>query len=280
MAVVECRTLYMKDRTHYLVSISKGVASTLVACLISGAVPLRAAGAGAKPAVDPRADEMLKRMSDYLAQAQFFSINAEIWQDIKLSSGQWIQAGRTLQLRIRRPDRWHAEVHSPYRNRELFYDGKTITLFNRAEKLYGVVPAPTTLDEALDVASDRFGIVMPLEDFLRSDPRKDLLQQVTSGTDIGAVDVMGVPCEHLAFSQTNIDWQLWIDKGPMPVPRKFVITYKDDPDSPEFNAIFVKWDFTTKLPDFVFQFEPPADAFRIKVKELEAINQPHPKEVK
>lgn len=146
--------------------------------------------------------------------------------------------------------------------------------------MYGAVPAPASLDEALDVASDRFGIVMPLEDFLRSDPRKDLLPQVTSGTDIGTVDVLGVPCEHLAFSQTNIDWQLWIDKGPMPVPRKFVITYKDEPESPEFDAIFLKWDFTTKLPDFVFQFEPPADAFRIKVKELKAINQSHPSEAK
>ena len=125
----------------------------------------------------------------------------------------------------------------------------------------------------MDVASERFGIAMPLEDFVRSDPYKDLLQKATSGADIGPVNVMGVPCEHLAFTQTNIDWQVWIENGARPVPRKFVITYKDEPDSPQYTAIFSNWDFTTKLPDFLFKFEPPAGASKIRVKEMKAENQ-------
>jgi hypothetical protein len=212
-------------------------------------------------------------MGDYLGQAQFFSVSAEVWQDIQLSSGQRVQAGRTIELQVRRPDRLRAEVHSTRRNRELVYDGKAITLFNRAQNFYGTVRASGSLDEAMDVASERFGIAMPLEDFIRSDPHKDLLQKVTSGTDIGPVTVMGVACEHLAFTQDKIDWQVWIESGARPVPRKFVITYKDEPDSPQYTAIFSNWDFATKLPDFVFQFEPPAGAAKIKVKEIKAENQ-------
>ena len=86
---------------------------------------------------------------------------------------------------------------------------------------------------------------------------------------------MGVPCEHLAFSQNNIDWQVWIENGARPVPRKFVITYKDEPDSPEFTAIFSNWDFTTQLPDFVFKFDPPPGSAKIGVKELREENQSH-----
>jgi hypothetical protein len=234
---------------------------------------LSACAADDKPAMDPRADELLKRMGDYLGQAQFFSVSAEVWQDIQLSSGQRIQAGRTIELQVRRPNRLRAEVHSTRRNRELVYDGKAITLCNRAQNLYGTVRASGSLDEAMDLASERFGIAMPLEDFIRSDPHKDLLQKATSGADIGPVTVLGVPCEHLAFTQDNIDWQVWIESGARPVPRKFVITYKDEPDSPQYTAIFSNWDFTTKLPDFVFQFEPPAGAAKIKVKEIKAENQ-------
>src|SRR5579872_1690564 len=226
-----------------------------------------------KPAVDPRADEWLKRMGDCLAQARFFSVNAEVWQDVQLSSGQRLQAGRTIGLQVRRPDRLRAEVHSTRRNRELVYDGHAITLLNRVQNLYGTARASGSLDEAMDIASERFGIAMPLEDFIRSDPHKDLLQKVTSGSDIGSVTVMGVPCEHLAFTQDNIDWQVWVENGPRPVPRKFVITYKDEPDSPQFTAIFSNWDFTTPLPDFVFKFEPPPGASKIKVKEMKAENQ-------
>ena len=63
--------------------------------------------------------------------------------------------------------------------------------------------------------------------------------------------------------------------GARPVPRKFVITYKDEPDSPEFTAIFSNWDFTTQLPDFVFQFEPPPGAAKIDVKEIREESQSH-----
>ena len=91
---------------------------------------------------------------------------------------------------------------------------------------------------------------------------------------------MGVPCEHLVFSQDNIDWQVWIQQGARPVPRKFLITYKDEPGSPQFTAIFSDWDFTTKLPDFVFKFDPPPGAAKIKVSELRAENQSHQTEAK
>src|ERR1051326_5279609 len=126
---------------------------------------------------------------------------------------------------FRPPPPRRAEAKPPRRNRELVYDGSTITLLNKAQNFFGTIRAPGSIDEAMDVASDKFGIAMPLEDFVTSDPYKDLLQKVRSGTDIGSVTVMGVPCEHLAFSQDNVDWQVWIEKGPRPVPRKFVITY-------------------------------------------------------
>jgi hypothetical protein len=263
----------MKDQHLFPDPARARLGLALAACALSGLMALSASAAEDKPAVDAQADELLKRMGEYLGQAQFFSVSAEVWQDLQLASGQRVQAGRTIELRVRRPDRLRAEVHSTRRNRELIYDGSAITLFNRAQNFYGTVRASGPLDEAMDLASERFGIPMPLEDFIRSDPRKDLLQKATSGADIGPVTVLGVPCEHLAFTQDNIDWQLWIENGPRPVPRKFVITYKDEADSPQYTAIFSNWDFTTKLPDFVFKFEPPPGASKIRVREIRAENQ-------
>jgi hypothetical protein len=242
------------------------------------ALPLLAADE--KPNIDPRADEVLKRMSDYLGRAKFFSVNAEIWQDTQLSAGERVQAGRNVALQVRRPNRFHSELRSTRHHRELIYDGSALTLVNHAQNFYGTVPATGSLDDAMDAFCGKFGVVMPFEDFIRSDPHKDLLRKVTSGSDIGPVTVMGVPCEHLAFTQDNIDWQVWIEAGPRPVPRKFVITYKDEPDSPQYTAIFSNWDFNTKLPDFVFKFEPPPGASKIPVKEIRAENKTERTEVK
>jgi hypothetical protein len=251
------------------------VALSGLVALSAPAADVTPATADAKPVIDPQADELLRRMGDYLAQAQFFSVNAEIWQDVQLASGQRVQAGRTVDLQVRRPNRLHAEVRSTRRNRGLFYDGKSITLVNRVQNFYGSIPAPGTLDEALDVACDRFGITMPLEDLIVSDPYQSAIHKIVSGTDIGPVTVLGVPCEHLAFSLGMVDWQIWLEAGAKPVPRKIVITYKDEDGTPQYTAIFSNWDFETKLPDFLFNFEPSSGAVKIDVAEIKAQNQAH-----
>jgi hypothetical protein len=212
-------------------------------------------------------------MSDCLGGAKRFSVKAEIWQDVELRSGQRVQAGRTVEVQLRRPDRLHTEVRSTRRNRAMYYDGKSLTLVNRAQNFYGSAPVPDSLDKALDAATERFGLALPLEDFLVSNPYKSAMEQVTSGTDLGPVTVLGVPCEHLAFSRGTIDWQIWIQDGPRSVPRKFVITYKDEDGSPQYTAIFSDWDFQTPLPDFVFKYDPPVGASKIDVAEVKAKNE-------
>jgi len=266
----------MKTTNRMIPFMTRGLRPTLVAGALAALVALAAAAADdAKPAIAPQADALLRRMSDYLAQAPFFSVTAEVWQDIRLESGQQVQAGRTIELQLRRPNRFHAEVRSTHRNRGLYYDGKSITLFNRAQSFYGSIDAPAMLDEALDVASARFGITMPLEDLIVSDPYTNAMRKVTSGIDLGPVTVLGTPCEHLAFSLGTVDWQVWIEQGAVPVPRKIVITYKDEEGSPEYTAILSQWDFQTRLPDFLFAFEPPPGAAKIDVADIKSRNQAH-----
>ncbi len=268
--LIRIRSLAATWRRVFVVAILLGLVGVSVR-----AADVKPAAPEPKPAIDPHADAMLKRMGDYLAQAAFFSVNAEIWQDVQLASGQSAQTGRNVELQVRRPNRFHAEVHSTRRNRGLFYDGKSITLVNRIQNFYGSIPAPGALDEALDTACERFGLTMPLEDLVVSDPYQNAIHKVVSGTDIGPVTVLGVPCEHLAFSQGMVDWQIWIETGAKPVPRKIVITYKDEEGAPEYTAIFSNWDFETKLPDFLFDFEPPSGAAKISVAEIKAQNQAH-----
>src|SRR5213593_3055146 len=119
------------------------------AAAVVGLMALSVSAADQKTTLDPRADELLKRMGDYLGHSQFLSVSAEVWQDIQLSSGQRVQAGRTIELQVRRPNRLRAEVHSTRRNRELVYDGSAITLLNRTQNLCGTVHTSGSLDEAM-----------------------------------------------------------------------------------------------------------------------------------
>jgi hypothetical protein len=72
-----------------------------------------------------------------------------------------------------------------------------------------------------------------------------------------------VKCHHLAFRQKTIDWQIWIQDGDKPLPRKMVITYKRDAGGPQFTARLSRWNVKPKLSKDTFEFEPPADAKKV-----------------
>jgi hypothetical protein len=66
-----------------------------------------------------------------------------------------------------------------------------------------------------------------------------------------------VPCNHLAFVDKNVDWQIWIEDGQRKVPRKIVLTYKKIPGSPQFIAILKDWIFDQPFSHFLFKPDIP-----------------------
>jgi hypothetical protein len=72
-----------------------------------------------------------------------------------------------------------------------------------------------------------------------------------------------VPTDHLAVRTPDVDLQLWIAKGPQPLPRRVVITYRNDPGQPQFRADLYDWQIAPKFDADAFAFTPPADAERI-----------------
>jgi hypothetical protein len=75
--------------------------------------------------------------------------------------------------------------------------------------------------------------------------------------DLGETDVNGRTCRSLAFVETDIDWQIWIENGPQLTPCKLVITYKTEHAQPQFTAVFTDWDFVPRIADAVFVAELP-----------------------
>ena len=220
-------------------------------------------GAAPTVVVDPRADRLLRAMGAYLKAAKEFRFHAEITFDDVQATGQKIQFGAANDISVRRPDRIYANYEGDTARKRFWYDGQTVTLYDGDHNVYATEKVPPSIDAALDYVSEQLGFNPPLSDFLYSDPGAVLRQDAISGSDLGETDVDGVSCQHLAFVEKDIDWQLWIETGKASVPRKFVITYKTYPGAPQFIAVFSAWDFTTPLPDSVFSADLPPDAEQI-----------------
>ncbi len=222
-----------------------------------------------KPGIEPRVDTLLRGMSDYLKGASEFSFRAEVTNDQVLENGQKILYGRQAEISMRRPDRLHVLVNGDLVNERIWYDGKTFISMDLWDLGYIKVDVPSRIDEALDFMARQYGISSPVSDVLYSDPYAILAENVETGTYIGQSVVRGVPTHHLAFTQKNIDWQLWIEDGASPVPRKIVITYKNVASAPQFTVWMSDWNFTPRLADSLFEFLSPDGANQVEIKPVD-----------
>ena len=221
--------------------------------------------------ISPRAETVLRSACEFLAHTRVFSLNAEIWREHMDEAGQKIQFSRAVRMDVKRPDRLRLEISSPTTARGFWYDGKTLTVLDRRHNWYATNTMPATLDGAVDAAHDQ-GIDLPLIDLAMSDPYANATAKVEQGKYYGLAAVSGVSCHHLAFTQENVDWQIWVEDGPQPFIRKFVITYKNEPGAPEFTALITHWNLTDRIADSDFIFERPLGASVIGMRPDEESN--------
>jgi hypothetical protein len=229
----------------------------------------------AQPAgIDPQADKFLRRMSDYLSSRQQFTVRTENTLEAVLTSGQKLQFSSPASASVWRPNRLHADRKGDIVNQEFFYDGKTLTLFNPKENLYATTAAPPTIDAMLDFAREKLNVIAPGAELLYENAAERMLKETMSGFVVGPSVVGGVKSTHLAFRGAEVDWQIWIEDGDKPLPRKFILTSKKVAGEPEFTVVIRSWDVAPKLTNQEFSFTPPKGAKKIEFLQLTAEAKP------
>ena len=218
--------------------------------------------------VSAEADGILRKMSNYMRSLQAFSFDATHSTDVVLDSGQKLAMTANSQVKVRRPDKLRSDRRGEKYDVSFFYDGGTVTLYGRQANVYARTPAPPNLDRMIDFARDKLDLDAPGADLLYGDPYKALMEDVVAGMRVGTAMVDGVRCHHLAYRGHQVDWQLWIEDGPRPVPHKYVITTKDVKSLPQYTVELHNWNTSATLPDDVFVFVPPAGARRIEFLEI------------
>jgi hypothetical protein len=249
--------------------------AVVLTCSLCAAAPPATAPTTAPAGVDPRADQYLRKMGETLAGAKRFSFRAHDMTDQTLEDGEKVQISRTLDINVRRPDGVYADIIGDEMDLHFVYDGKRVLLVNRRTKTFALHDAPpNNIDAMFDFIASRFGLTAPLSDLMFADPYATLIERARQGTYLGEHRAGDANCHHLAFRQEGLDWQIWIEDSPAgAVPRKLVITYKEQPGHPEFIALLDDWNFSPKADDAGYSTNPPAGMAR---KDLTPIDNAEP----
>jgi hypothetical protein len=89
-----------------------GIAGLALAATFAGVVPAAAPERPA-PVIDPRADQILRQMSDYLAKSPHFTFEADVAMDDVLPSGQKLQYQAATRIALSRPGGLYVEQSGP-----------------------------------------------------------------------------------------------------------------------------------------------------------------------
>jgi hypothetical protein len=209
----------------------------------------------------------LERMGAFLRAQEAMVVKMDTTTDEILDSGQKIQLQSAAELKMKRPNRLVAEMASDRKTRRYFYDGQTFTIYAPRDHFFAKVAAPPTLRELAEMLAGRYDIELPLADLFYWGTEKSGAADIVSAINVGPATVQGVPTDHYAFRQRDVDWQIWIQRGAEPLPRKLVITTTQEPGQPQY-AVVTTWQLKPRLDDRDFAFRPPRDAHEIPLREL------------
>jgi hypothetical protein len=220
--------------------------------------------------VDPAAVAAVKRMGAYLRSLKSMEIVSESSLDVVTGEGQKVQLDGITTYKARNPG-FVINYVSDLKARSFIYDGKNFTVYAPLLGLYATVPAPATNQEVLDTAYNKFGIALPLEDLIRwTDPNDIHPVNLKSAYKLGTATLDGVKTDHYVFRGPQLDWEIWLQQGEQPLPRKLVIVDRTNAAMPTFTSRLT-WRVDPSLTDADFIFKPGKDDHPIELATYEAV---------
>jgi hypothetical protein len=241
------------------------LASVFVATLTSAPARAQSQGSDAKA--------ILKAMSDYVSSQKTIELTCDTDIEVITPQLEKIQFTNSGEVLLSRPDKLRAHRVGGYADVALFFDGKTVSVLGKHINGYAQFDAPGTVDQLIEALRAGHGVALPGADLLLSHPYDALVAGVTEAKHIGRGVIGGLECEHLAFRNFDTDWQLWVEVGEKPIPRKLVITSKTLNNAPQYTLRVKSWKTGVEPAPDAFAFTPPAGAEKLSPDALSGLDE-------
>nr|WP_320192245.1 DUF2092 domain-containing protein [uncultured Desulfobacter sp.] len=216
----------------------------------------------------------LKAMSDTLSAAGQFRIETEEQHEWVDSGGETAFAKGSCVVDVVRPGNMRIEMKgsgSINVDATLYFYKSTIAFEGRIKKIWAFTDTRETIDGMLDDLAERFDLPIPVSDFLYSSAYDSLISENTQGKWIEQVVVGGKGCDHLVFTDGDLQWELWVSTGDEALPCKMKILRNGPEGKSRSELTFTKIDLTYRPDMSEFVFTPQEDYVQVPV--IENINR-------
>lgn len=258
-----------------LLNLRRGICAAALAPLALSAVPALAQSSGptavptsplpAANRLDPVAIQALKGMGDYLKSLKSFEVRTKATlEDVVDDTDMKLTFNVEGLYQVQRPNAFHIELKSDRQIRQYFYDGKNFTVNVPRRNFYATVGAPSTIRAVVQDIYDQYGIALPLADLFYWSDRGAPTDGLTGAIRIGYAKVNGVDTDQFFYRGPDLDFQIWIQRGSQPLPRRMVITTRSSAAKPSYSAD-LDWNTAPGFTSANFAFSPDAKSTAIQM---------------
>ena len=210
----------------------------------------------------------LKAMTDYVSSQKTIELKFDSDIEVVTPLLEKIQFASSGEVLLSRPDKLRASRVGGHADVALVFDGQTASVLGRNINAYTQFAAPGTVDQLFAALRAGHAVALPGADLLLSNAYEVLAADIKQAKVIGRGVIDGVECDHLAFRNFDTDWQLWVQVGSQPIPRKMVITGKTINSGPQYTLRIKSWKTGFKPAGDAFAFKPPVGATQIAPERL------------
>jgi len=173
--------------------------------------PQKSVPTDTRPALEPKAIEILKATSSRLAAARTVAFTALETYESTSRQGHPLVFVNKSEVTLQRPDKLRVIMPGDGPASEFYYDGKTMMALAPAENLVAVADAPHTIDATLEAAYHSAGIYFPFTDLIVADPYKDMAEGLRLAYYIGQSHVVDdTTTDMVAYVENGVFIQVWI----------------------------------------------------------------------
>ena len=219
----------------------------------------------AQPAITAEATQALKDVSQALRRLQDYSADMKVSTRAAVGDGQYRDFVGTIGYLVKSPTHISASIDGSGIQRQVYYDGQTITVHAPVERRYAQISAPGSIGTLLETLKQMRGVELPIVDFLEWASAEAPMSDVTRARYQGSRMIAGRACEHYSYLEAGIAWEIWVDADDLPC--KLVRVDTADMGLPGYSAEMT-WNRQVSLSADDFRFTPEAGAAKVDISVL------------
>lgn len=210
---------------------------------------------------------LIDRMSDIIGDLKSCSYRLDVTSDVTDPTLGLVKEFTDYEVYINGSDNAVVNMHGSRGHKQYVYNGNQFAYYFYDENNYGILPSSdSSLLATIDDLHTNYGIDFPAADFFYPTFTDDLLSEMPIVKYLGIIKKDGKEYFHVAASSKETNLEILINNDVYNLPAQFIITYKTQQGSPQYQATFSDWQINPVLPASIFDFLPPPGARQVRIK--------------